>query len=123
MLSVSLAGLSGILPQPMPAQILGTSPIGRPAGYGQSLGVRVGSGDLLDYPRGQDADLDVGTLRGPAQQVERLVGSAPVLGHQDTFGLLDYGHGIQPGLQPGKRGIMQSPPLRLTLLDFARYRQ
>ena len=33
-----------------------------------------GGGDLLDYACCQDADLDVGTLGGPAQQVERLVG-------------------------------------------------
>jgi len=30
-----------------------------------------------------------------------------VLGHQDALGLLDHRHGLQPGQQPGKRGIVQ----------------
>jgi len=63
---------------------------------------------LLDYLRGQDADLDVGALGGPAQQLERLVGAAPVLGHQDTLGLLDHGHAVQSGPEPGERRLLQS---------------
>jgi hypothetical protein len=62
---------------------------------------------LLDHPCGEDADLDIGALGRPAQQVERLVRSAPVLGHQDALGLLDHRHAVQPGQQPGKRGIVQ----------------
>lgn len=66
---------------------------------------------MLDYLCCQDADLDVGTLGRPAQQIKCLIGSAPVLCHQDSFGLLNHGHAIQPGLEPGKRGIMQYLPL------------
>jgi hypothetical protein len=30
-----------------------------------------------------------------------------VLGHQDALGLLDHRHAVQPGQQPGIRGIVQ----------------
>jgi hypothetical protein len=64
-------------------------------------------GGLLDYLRCQDADLDIGPLGRLAQQVKRLAGPAPLLRHQDALGLLDHRHGLQPGLQPGERGVAQ----------------
>jgi len=74
-------------------------------------------GDLLDYLFSQEADLDVGSLRRPAHQVERFVRAALVLRHQDALGLLDDRHGLQPGLQPGERGVVQYLPLGPTALD------
>lgn len=47
---------------------------------------------------------------GAPEQVERLIGSAPMLGHQDPLGLLDDGHCFQPGLEPGVRGIVRYLP-------------
>jgi hypothetical protein len=67
---------------------------------------------LLDYAGGQDADVDVGPLGRPAQQIECLSRPALLLGHQDSLGLLDHGHGTQPGLEPGKLGTMQPLLLR-----------
>jgi hypothetical protein len=54
-----------------------------------------GEGRLLDHPLGQDAQLDVGVLGHPAQYLECLFWPAPVLGHDDPFGLLD--HRYEPG--------------------------
>src|SRR5215475_2721000 len=75
---------------------------------------------LLDYLCCQDVDPDVGALRGPAQQVECFVGPTPVLCHQDALGLLNYRHGLQPGLQPGERGAVQYLPLGPPLLDLVK---
>jgi len=48
---------------------------------------------VVDDLRRQFADRDVGPLGGPAQQVERLVGAAALLGDQHAFRLLDHCHG------------------------------
>ena len=50
---------------------------------GSPVSIRVGLGpaDILDHVERKLAELDVPVLRGAAQDLERLVGVAPVLGH------------------------------------------
>jgi hypothetical protein len=49
--------------------------------------------------RGDVAELDVSVLGGGAEDVEGLVGGAPVLGHDDAQGLVDDGAGGERGAQ------------------------
>jgi len=67
---------------------------------------RQGRGDLAYQQCCQDADLDVGPLGRPPQQVEGLIGSALILGHHDALSLLDHRHARQPGLESGVGGVM-----------------
>ena len=47
--------------------------------------------DLGDHVRGDVAQLPVAVLGDPGEEAEGLVGSAPLLGHDDALGLLDDG--------------------------------
>lgn len=46
-------------------------------------------------PVGQWVDQSVAVLGGPAHEVERLPGGAPLLGHEDAESLVDDGAGAQ----------------------------
>lgn len=58
---------------------------------------------------------DVGALGRSVQQVERHHGPAPLPGHHDAFGLLDYRYAPRPALPPGGRRVAQHLPLYLPL--------
>ena len=47
------------------------------------------SADRGDHLGGNDPEFDVAVLGGGAQHLERLVGGAPVLAHDDPEGLVD----------------------------------
>ena len=63
-----------------------------------------------DYLSRQHMHLDVGALGRREQELEGLVGPAPLLCHQDALGVLDDRHRVQPGLQPRVRGAVQDAP-------------
>src|SRR3954451_8701238 len=52
-------------------------------------GIARAAGGILDDAPGDVPQLDVLPLRGPDQQLERLVGTAPLRPHEDALGLLD----------------------------------
>ena len=66
---------------------------------------------MLDELCRQFVRLDIGPLGRLAQQVKRFLGPAPLLGHDDAFGLLDHRHGLLFGQQPcQRRGVRFLPP-------------
>jgi hypothetical protein len=61
---------------------------------------------------GQFPHRHVASLGRPAQQVECLGFPAVRLGHDDALGLLDHGHGLQPGQQARILGPLHQVPAR-----------
>jgi hypothetical protein len=53
----------------------------------------------------QISELLVFALGGAAEDIERLVGTASFLGHEDAFGLLDNREGGQSSLEVFNQGV------------------
>jgi hypothetical protein len=76
---------------------------------GRQLGGRFArSGDDV---RDDIAELGVAVLRGDAQDLERALGVAAFLGHQDALGLVDHRAGGQRGLEVVQQLDLLGQPL------------